>query len=41
MVIAPTRELAKQIYKVALPFVHSVAGVSIHLLVGGRYALWW
>uniref|UniRef100_A0A7S3G4G1 RNA helicase n=1 Tax=Palpitomonas bilix TaxID=652834 RepID=A0A7S3G4G1_9EUKA len=35
LVLAPTRELALQIFDVALPFVESIPGYSLYLLVGG------
>ena len=36
IIVAPTRELAGQIYNVAQPFVASAPGVTSLLLVGGR-----
>lgn len=35
IIISPTRELAKQIYGVAEPFIASVRGLTSMLLVGG------
>ena len=35
IIISPTRELAKQIQGVAEPFIQSVPGLSMQLLVGG------
>lgn len=35
VIISPTRELAQQIYSVALPFVETVKGLRASLLVGG------
>lgn len=35
IIISPTRELAKQIYGVAEPFIASVPGLTAMLLVGG------
>lgn len=40
MIISPTRELSRQIFTVAEPFVASVPGLSAALLVGGRCAGW-
>lgn len=36
IIISPTRELAKQIYDVAVPFLATVKGAPPMLLVGGR-----
>lgn len=33
--VSPTRELAAQIFEVAMPFVGSVPGMKARLLVGG------
>ena len=38
MIVSPTRELAKQIHSVALPFVETVPGARAMLLVGGSCA---
>ena len=38
MIVSPTRELAKQIHNVALPFVETVPGARAMLLVGGSCA---
>ena len=35
IIISPTRELAKQIYDVAVPFLATVPGVTSMLLTGG------
>jgi ATP-dependent RNA helicase DDX55/SPB4 len=35
VIISPTRELAKQIFTVAEPFISSVPGATAQLLVGG------
>lgn len=35
IVVSPTRELSKQIFTVAQPFVDSVPGLTTMLLVGG------
>lgn len=35
VIVSPTRELARQIHKVLLPFLESVPGLSSMLLVGG------
>lgn len=35
VIVSPTRELAKQIYTVAQPFINSVPGLTSALLVGG------
>ena len=39
MIVSPTRELAKQIFNVAEPFVATVPGARAMLLVGGSCAL--
>ena len=36
VIVAPTRELAEQIFHVAEPFILRVAHASCALLVGGR-----
>lgn len=36
VVVSPTRELARQIYSVAQPFIASVPWLKAALLVGGR-----
>ena len=35
IIVSPTRELARQTYGVAQPFVQSVPGLQAMLLVGG------
>lgn len=37
LIVSPTRELARQIWTVAEPFVQSVPGTTCQLLVGGTY----
>ena len=38
VIVSPTRELAKQIFTVAEPFVETVPGARAMLLVGGSCA---
>ena len=35
IIVSPTRELSRQIYNVAEPFIQSVPGLTSCLLVGG------
>ncbi len=37
VIVSPTRELAQQIARVAQPFVESVPGLTMQLLVGGTW----
>lgn len=35
LILSPTRELARQVQEVAVPFVRKVAGMQTILLIGG------
>ena len=35
LILSPTRELARQVQEVAVPFVRKVAGMQTLLLIGG------
>ena len=38
LIVSPTRELARQIYQVAEPFLDTIPWLKALLLVGGTYA---